>query len=125
MGVSLTKKTSDYRNQQRVLDHISTPLKITTVDITFDSSYPSGGEILNATDLDIGATRIIAVIPDGASRGNSYGYVLGPKYSTDESNAKLRVFEVDADYAGDRALKEVANGTDLSAVTFRCLVLAY
>lgn len=77
--------------------------KIVTGNIAFDSSYPTGGEA-----LDLSAklpTKVAAVLFDGMG-----GYV--PQY--DYANKKVLMYEAGADGA---ALDEVADTTDLSALT--------
>jgi len=69
--------------------------------ITFDSSYPTGGETL---DLTAYVNNIETVMVE-TSGGFVFGY--------DRSNKKLKAFEAGVD--GD-ALDEVDNGTDLSTV---------
>ena len=83
-------------------------------DVTLDSSYPTGGEAVSAEQLDLSALEFV----QGAASG---GYV--PEY--DHANEKLKAYYADCDYAGDKALIEVANATDLSAVTFRLMALGY
>jgi hypothetical protein len=120
MAIAITHKTKTYHNRQRILDHIASPLKMCVVDITFDSSYPTGGEALSVSSLDAGISNILAVIPQ-PSRGNSYGYIL----SFNPEKYKLVVLETNSDYAGDTSLTEVGNGTDLSAAVFRCCIIGY
>lgn len=76
--------------------------------VTFDNSYPTGGEAIDATG-DIGYKRFC---PAGASDG----YV--PIW--DKTNQKLKLFrQKDPAAAGgaDIALPEVANTADMSAVS--------
>ena len=121
MGLTITNKTSKYNSRQRVLDHISSKLKISVKDITFDSSYPTGGESITASDVGSGFTELIGFFPQLSTGGVDGSYVLNFNPST----SKLEVYYVDADYAGDRPLKEVPNGTDLSSETFKCLIVGY
>jgi hypothetical protein len=69
--------------------------------ITFDSSYPTGGETL---DLTAYVNNIETVMVE-TSGGFVFGY--------DRTNKKLKAFEAGAD--GD-ALDEVDNATNLSTV---------
>ena len=120
MALTLLNKTDTYQKRQRVIDHLATKLKVTVVDITFDSSYPRGGEAIDADDIGHGFNEIVS-IHGNPSTGASYGYIL----SWNSSTEKLVVLETDSDYAGDRSLKEVANATNLSAATFKCFVTGY
>lgn len=76
------------------------------VDVTFDASYPTGGEPLTAANL--GFASILAIHGE---------IVLGAavrEVAYDRANAKLLAFA-----PGDL---EVADTTDLSAVTVRLVV---
>ena len=82
-------------------------LTLYTGTITFDNSYPTGGEAIDATG-DIG---YLSLIP-----GPSAGYV----FEWDEANQKIKAYrQKDPGNAGgaDIALPEVAATTDLSAVS--------
>lgn len=76
------------------------------VDVTFDASYPTNGEPLTAADVGLASVlSVLAPIVQGAAvRHVTY----------DIANAKLLA------YAPGGA--EVANTTDLSAVTVRLVV---
>jgi len=80
--------------------------RVRTVDIAFDSSYPTGGESLTASDL--GLSVVDLVIPSPKS-----GYV----FEYDYTNSKIKAYYADYDATSDGALIEVANTTDLSGVT--------
>ena len=80
--------------------------RVRTVDIAFDSSYPTNGEALTASDL--GLSVVDLVIPSPKS-----GYV----FEYDYANSKIKAYYADYDAASDGALIEVANATDLSGVT--------
>lgn len=82
--------------------------KIMLADVTFDSSYPTGGETLTAANFSVGAIKAL-------TGGMNGGYV--PEW--DATNGKLLAFEAGADAA---PLDEVANTTDLSAVVFPVIV---
>ncbi|MFN3652610.1 MAG: hypothetical protein ACK47B_23785 [Armatimonadota bacterium] len=73
--------------------------KSVIADITFDNSYPTGGESLTAADL--GMNTLDHVTPGAAT-----GYVA----HYDHANSKLIASAGNA---------QVANTTDLSAVTVR------
>lgn len=88
-------------------------LKYGVVEVTLDSSYPTGGEALTLnTDLGWSGSSTYVV---GLNSSSVTGYV--PAYDT--TNNKLLMFEAGADGA---ALDEVANTTDLSAETITVLV---
>jgi len=117
MSLSFTHKLNKYRHQQRMLDHMSTPLKMSTIDITFDSSYPSGGETISVSDIAHGWKEIITVL----SEPSTNGYIL----SYDSTNSKLKVWQTNADYSGDTPLIEVTDTTNLSLETFRATFIGY
>jgi hypothetical protein len=82
------------------------------VTITFDSSYPTGGELLAAAD--VGLTSIAFVDAECAD-----GFALEYDYT----NSKLKAFTNDNDAVADGAMIEVANATDLSAIDARVLIV--
>jgi len=109
--------------------------RIVIVDVDFDSSYPSGGETLNASDL--GLSSIDFVSPPSSKDGYLFDY--------DYTNSKLKVFYPVKEVADTLVIdagtttvtstaangdiisgtpgitrsvgEEVPNGTDLSALT--------
>lgn len=87
------------------------------VDVDFDSSYPTGGESLTASDLGFqhaSDIKLVLASPDG-------GYI----FQYDYTNKKLLAYYADYDAVADGALIQVPNTTDLSGVTdVRLLALA-
>ena len=83
-------------------------------DVAMDSSYPTGGEAVSAEQLGLSALEFVLGAPSG-------GYV--PEY--DHASKKLKAYYGDNDNAADGPLAEVANATNLSAVTFRLMALGY
>lgn len=77
-------------------------LRCTVRTVVFDTAYPTNGESLTANDL--GLSKVDFAIPTVAVAGT--GSVTGLHYDT--ANSKLKAFT---------AAAEVANDTDLSAVT--------
>lgn len=77
--------------------------RMNLVDVTFDNSYPTGGEVITPNQL--GLTGIDAVIAFG---NGSYNVVR-------EGNALVA-------YDATNGL-EVTNLTDLSSLTVRCLAI--
>jgi len=77
-------------------------------DVTFDASYPTGGEPIVAADVGLTVIENIVFPPtDGTNM-----------YRWDETNAKILayVFTTQA---------QVANAVDLSASTVRCEIAGY
>ena len=94
MAATLTEKWAIPIGQSRVLCHGT---------ILLDSSYPTGGEAIDAT-------------------GDGYEFLLidantGHKLQFDKANQKVMAFYADYDAVADGALIQVPNATDLSAVT--------
>lgn len=83
--------------------------RVTIARITFDSSYPTGGESLTAANL--GLTTLYAVMPMSKD-GYTFQYDLG--------NSKLLAYSIPdtttGDFTGYLPLYQVANTTDLSGV---------
>lgn len=84
-----------------------------TADLTFDSSYPTGGEAIVIDDLGLSVVDICLVAP-------SAGYVAEYVAST----GKVIVYWVDTTTDG-AAMAEVASTTDLSALVVRARVYGY
>lgn len=92
--------------------------RVHTLRITFDNSYPTGGEVLGLTSLGV------------ANRQNARYFMqqrapltLGYHFVYDRANDKLVVFWYNGAAAGAEAFPEVANATDLSAVVVDMLVI--
>lgn len=84
------------------------------VDVTFDSSYPSGGESLTAADL--GLSKIEFVSPGVTDTGyvTRYDYV----------NSKLLAYDSDYSTSTDGPLQETG-ATNLSTADVRLVVIGY
>jgi len=74
--------------------------------IAFDSSYPTNGEALAASDLNLRGIAFLLVSPKS-------GYV----FEYDYSGNKLKAYYGDNNNAADGPLIEVPNTTDLSTLT--------
>ena len=81
-------------------------LKILTGTFDFDTSYPTGGESFDVSNFF--PKGVVAVIPSPKS-----GYVF--EYDSDDE--KLLAYYADYDAVDDGALIEVADTTDLAAIT--------
>jgi hypothetical protein len=81
-------------------------LKILTGTFDFDTSYPTGGESFDVSNFF--PKGVVAVIPSPKS-----GYVF--EYDSDDE--KLLAYYADYDATDDGALIEVADTTDLAAIT--------
>ena len=74
--------------------------------IDFGASYPTGGESLTPANLNLQDINHIDI-------SSKNGYL----FEYDYANKKVKVLYFDYDAAADGAAIEVANGTDLSALT--------
>jgi hypothetical protein len=81
-------------------------LRLVTGTVAFDSSYPTGGESITAAKFGLG--KIDFLIATALS-----GYV----FFWDGTNSKLMAYYADNNAAGDSALIQVPDTTDLSALT--------
>lgn len=88
------------------------------VDITWDSSYATGGEAL--TPAQVGLSEILYCTDVG-----NYDAQGKTVVAYDAANDKLAAYGGDGGAAGVVNLKEVANATDLSTVTQTVLFLGY
>lgn len=90
-----------------------TGLNVVIADATFDSSYATGGEDMAPSALGL---QVIDHIDPEISSG---GYVV--RFS--RANKKLQAFQGDNTNAAAAPLVEVANTTNLSAVTVRLVAM--
>jgi hypothetical protein len=100
-------------------DYTSGNKKVRVRTITFDSSYPTAGEALSASDLGLKAVQ--QFIPHGSFR-NADG-TLGIVVSYDYTNAKLIAHWGNAGTAS--GMPEVSSTTDLSAYSGRVTVVGH
>lgn len=84
-------------------------------DITFDSSYPTGGEALALTTLGL-ARHLREIRFSEVSAGYQLEY--------DRTNEKVKAYWVDTTVDG-AAMAEVANTTDLSTLTAKVVAIGY
>lgn len=95
------------------------PQRMDAISFAGDGAYPTGGTAAFQTSvrsaLGVGNVDIVAVIPIDCG-----GYV--PAW--DNATGKLKVYYGDYDPAAAGPLVEVPNATDLSAVTFKVLVVS-
>ena len=83
-------------------------VKYVIKDITFDDSYPTGGEGLSATQLGLEEVYIVLISQ------KSDGYVVQYDYT----NEKLEIYEAGADGA---ALDELGDTADASGIGIRLI----
>jgi len=89
---------------------IARGIRFRIATITFDSSYPTGGEAVQASDFNLNGIYFIGF--GGFDADAAAGYF--PRF--DIENSKIEVHDYDS---------EVANTTDLSALEFTALVIGY
>lgn len=94
--------------------------KVRTYDVTFDSSYATGGESLVASD--VGLRKIIAVTGDGTFTATEGG-TTGVQVAYDYTNSKLQAFWGNAGTAS--VAPEVTSTTDISTQTGRLVFIGY
>lgn len=99
-------------------------LKARVLDITFDSSYLTGGEVLTAASL--GWVYTFGAIPL-TNPTNSTGTVMAPPVVKKNTAGTQLTFQLaeGAATANDNPLKEVTSAQDMSAYTGRFIVLGY
>lgn len=81
-------------------------------DVTLDTSYPTGGEVVSHGEL--GLTSIDFVLPSPAA-----GYI----FEFDHANNKLKAFYGDYNATEDGALIQVPDKTDMSTVKVRLIAI--
>lgn len=98
-------------------DHVAGNKRYKYRTITFDASYPTGGEPLTASDL--GLKQIVAIVPMGAFRNTDA--TLGIEVSYDHTNSKLVAYWGNAGVAS--GMPEVTSTTDLSTYSGRIMAI--
>jgi hypothetical protein len=94
--------------------------RVRVFDITFDSSYVTGGEPL--TPANVGLKKIEQAIPHGLARGGASDVeAVGVSY--DYTNQKLFAYETAATV--DLAFKEVTSTANLSTYDVRMTFIGY
>lgn len=96
-------------------DTVGRYTKYTTGTITFDSSYPTGGEALLPTA--VGLSSKVEFIDVTSAAGLIFEY--------DYSNKKIKAIWPTTDATAPAAGEEVANTTDLSTVTCNFIAFGY
>ena len=94
-------------------------------DVTFDSSYPTGGESLTASDVNLRKIeQLIVHGPSTATRGGTTGAL--PTY--DYTNAKLQLFwarATDGNAQSATVFPEVTNTTNVATQICRVTAIGY
>ena len=89
-------------------------------DVTFDSSYPTGGESLTASDVNLRKIeQLIVHGPATATRGGTTGVLA----TYDYTNSKLQAFWGNAGTAS--VLPEVTGTTDIATQICRITAIGY
>ena len=110
MAVSVSTPTNAGRQFNPLLARNHALLRV-----TFDSSYPTGGEALNFKQY-VGFTPDVAFFSQRAPLTGGYTFVW------DRTNNKILVFWVDTTVDG-AAMSEVANTTNLSTLVLDVLLI--
>ena len=93
IAVAIKKKTKLYDTMMVV------------AEVTFDDSYPTGGEPLAPAALGLSKIDILVASPNS-------GYV----FEYDHANSKLKAYQGDNDAVADGPLVQVADKADLKTV---------
>ncbi len=90
--------------------------KVNIVNVTFDNSYPTGGEAVSASDLGLSGITSVKIA----------NHPLGHVAYLDSTNSKILVYYCDYDASADGALIQCANGySSLSGLVATLEVLGY
>lgn len=85
------------------------------VVVTFDSSYPTGGEAFTPANVGLAEFDVVLISPDANALG-------GHTVQYDYTAQKLKVFVEEAAAAGGPLL-EIADASDLSTLVIRVLCI--
>lgn len=110
--MALTVTTVDFQSEDVWGRH-----RVRTVDVTFDASYPTGGETLTPASCALAEIVGVTVI------GNPGGYTVN--YDQVTGNLEVRGQEPTSATAGVIEASEETAATDLSALTVRLLVIGH
>lgn len=94
-------------------DHVAGNKRVKVRTVTFDSSYPTGGEPLTAAD--VGLKKLTQVIPHGPARNTAGTLAVNVAY--DYTNSKLFAYETAGTVATPHA--EVGNTESLDTYAVR------
>ena len=116
MSLTFTEK---YNENDLNVRTAGSKLKTGIWQLTFDSSYPTGGEACDFTSVSVTTafTTVYSVMVQGEG-DTAAGYV----FQYDYTNAKLLVFVEEAAAAGGPLL-ELANATDIATLKVRAVVM--
>lgn len=116
MSLTIADKDTDFRAASRTLgDLLSTKYVFRVVEITFDTSYPRGGESLSAANKTaIGIDSALLFVGSDNSDRN-----LVPSF--DYTNQKIKLFTGIA--GGSSQFVEVGEGIDVSDVKVRAWII--
>lgn len=93
------------------------PYKARMIDITFDNSYPTGGEVLTAASLGWSQIFGAIVLTHPVNSAGTLHRMLFPRKNTANTQLNLII--------ATTASAEAANASDQSAFTARVIVLGY
>jgi len=96
-------------------DTVGRYTKYTTGTITFDSSYPTGGESLTVSNVGLSSKIEFIAVTDASGYNFQYDY----------TNNKVLAYWPNSDATAPSVGKQVANTTDLSAVTCNFIAFGY
>jgi hypothetical protein len=106
MGLAITSVNRNKSGNQFKIDAV----------VTFDDSYPTGGETINASSLGLN-------IIDGLEVTNSGGYAYDTIIASSGGSALIKVYYSDYNATGDGAFIEVPNTTNISTLATK--IVAY
>lgn len=95
--------------------------KARVVNVTFDSSYDAGGEVVTAGTFGWDQLDDAIVLRHPSTSDGSSGFVLEPRVAADRKTLTLRVFRMGATLSG--ALAQAAAAQNLAGAVARVLVI--
>ena len=113
MAATVTPEARANTNNS-LLSHSARGLKVLFGTITFDSSYPTGGESVTFPGITTGEIGIVLI-------QNKGGY----SFSFDKTNSKVLAYYDELSAGTDGVQIQVASSVDLSAVTADFAVFGY
>lgn len=101
------------------------PYRARLIDVTFDNSYLTTGEILTAASLGWNQVFGAITITPPANAAGTASMALLVKKATNNKQVTLQLQRYDGASAGKANFEEAANAFDASLFTTRILILGY
>jgi hypothetical protein len=101
------------------------PYKTHLMDVTFDNSYPTTGEIVTATQVSLSQIVDVQVVRQPTNAAGTLALIATCEPNASGSQAVIQLYRYDGAAAGKASLEEAANAFDASLFTGRFKFIGY